>query len=73
MTTASSNLGSETGDNLNVDKTATTGGSRNTKASTDLANVARAAYRIHWHIHAEHIGGFPGLKSLFYGVAILKI
>lgn len=59
MTTASSSRGSETGDSLNVDNTATTGGSRKTKANTDFAKVARAAYSMHWHIHAAHIGGLP--------------
>lgn len=59
ITTASSRRGSETGERRSVDRTATTGGSRRTRASTDLANVAKAAYKMHWHIHAVHIGGFP--------------
>lgn len=59
MTTASSSLGSDTGDSFNVDSTSTIGGRRRTNARTDLANVASAAYSTHWHIHAAHIGGLP--------------
>lgn len=64
ITTASSSLGSFTGDSRNVDKTATIGGRRNTNANTDLANVASAAYNTHWQIHAAHIGGLPEQEVL---------